>query len=56
MKAEIKEGILVVRAESIEENQSLRRWRKKYIETPKEQAGKKWFECYYCNPVQTVVL
>ena len=56
MKAKIENGVLVVEAESVDENQSLQMWRERYCKTPKEERNNKWFECFYYRPIQTVVI
>ena len=47
MKAKIENGVLVVEAESVDENQSLEIWREKYRNTPKDERANRWFECFY---------
>lgn len=56
MKAEIKDGVLVVEAESTEENQSLEMWRESYRSTPRAERAKKWFEVHYFRPIKTIVI
>lgn len=44
MKAKIRDGILIVEAETEAETLSLKEWRKNWHKTPKAE---KWFECLY---------
>jgi len=56
MKAEIKNGVLVVEAESEIENKSLEAWRERYRSTPKAERYNRWFECFYFRPIKTIVI
>ena len=56
MKCEMKNSVLVIEAESTEENQSLEMWRERYRNTPKEERANRWFECFYYRPILTVVI
>ena len=54
MKVEIKNGVLVVEAESEHENQSLEKWRERYRNTPKRERANRWLECFYYRPIKTI--
>jgi len=53
MKCRIKDGVLVVDAESVKETEELKRWRAGWRAEPKKDL---WFVCNYYNPIKTIVI